>query len=262
VLTAKNSFLIPEIQFYLEKINQNMAKNNYFKFKQFTVVQEKSAMKVGVDGVLLGAWASGKNPLRILDVGTGTGLIALMMSQRFPASKIDAVEIDEAACREAQFNFGQSPWNERLQLFYVPFQQFSEKAGEKYDLIVSNPPFFENSVKVKNAPRELARNSENLSVGELFSGVSLLLAEQGSVAVVFPYQRFDELIAVASETGLFLNRLLKIKPTPEKTFHRILAEFSRNERFISEQELMIESMRHHDYTNAYRELTRDFYLQF
>ncbi len=257
-----NSFFIPEIQLYLVTINHNMGKNNYFKFKQFTIFQEVAAMKVGIDGVLLGAWVSGENPLKILDVGTGTGLIALMMSQRFPASKIDAVEIDEAACREAQFNFGQSPWNERLQLFHASFQQFSEGLATKYDLIVSNPPFFENSVNVKNAPRQLARNSENLSVGELFYGVSALLAEQGAFAVVFPYQRLDELIAAASEVGLFPNRLLKIKPNPEKTFHRVLSEFSRNEKYLSEQELIIESMRHHDYTEAYRELTRDFYLRF
>ncbi len=239
-----------------------MGRNNYFKFKQFTITQEKSAMKVGIDGVLLGAWALAESPSAILDVGAGTGLIALMMAQRFPAASVDAVEIDTAACEDARFNFGQSLWNERLRLFQTSFQQFAEEWVTKYDLIVSNPPFFENSVNVKTASRELARNSENMNPDELFAGVGKILSKNGIFAVVFPFQRFDELVQVASKNGLFLKRFVKIKPNPEKPFHRILAEFSKNEGIVSEEELIIESMKHDDYTDDYRALTRNFYLKF
>jgi len=217
---------------------------------------------VGIDGVLLGAWVSAGNPSKILDIGTGTGLIALMMAQRFPAAKIDAVEIDEAACQEAQFNFEQSSWNNRLHLIQTSFQQFSEETNTKYDLIVSNPPFFENSVKVKTVARELARSSENLSLDELFAGAVKILSKNGVIAVIFPFQRFNEMISMASKNGLFMKRFVKIKPNPEKPFHRIMVEFSKNEGIISEEELIIESMKHDDYTDDYRALTRDFYLKF
>ncbi|HBL76538.1 MAG: hypothetical protein A2W90_00520 [Bacteroidetes bacterium GWF2_42_66] len=239
-----------------------MGRNNYFRFKQFTISQEKSAMKVGIDGVLMGAWASAGNPSKILDIGTGTGLIALMMAQRLPAASIDAVEIDAAACEEAQFNFGQSPWNDRLRLFQISFQQFSEQSDTEYDLIVSNPPFFENSVKVKTASRKLARNSENLSLDELFAGAVKILSGNGVFAVIFPFQRFNEMISMASKNGLFMKRFVNIKPNPEKPFHRVMAEFSKSEGLISEEELIIESMKHDDYTEDYRALTRDFYLKF
>lgn len=239
-----------------------MGRNKYFKFKQFTIWQEKTAMKVGIDGVLLGAWTWAENPSKILDVGTGTGLIALMMAQRFLNAKVDAVEIDATACEEAQFNINQSPWGERVQLFNASFQQFAEKEIPKYDLIVSNPPFFENSVKVKTVSRELARNSENLNIDELFSGVCKVMKEKSIFAVVFPYLRLDELIEVASKNGLSLSRLLKIKPNPEKPFHRVLAEFTHQNKPFPEDELTIESMVHHDYSEKYRNFTQDFYLNF
>lgn len=239
-----------------------MGRNNYFRFKQFTIIQEKSAMKVGVDGVLLGAWATAPNPQKILDVGTGTGLIALMMAQRFPKAEIDAVEIDNNACAETIYNFEKSHWAERLHLHQNSFQLFALVATVKYDLIVSNPPFFENSVKVKTASRELARNSENLEPGDLFYGVSKLLANNGRFAIVFPFQRLHELEENATKNGLFLNRICKVKPNPEKVHHRILAEFSFQQQPETIDELVIESMIHHNYTEEYRMLTRDFYLHF
>lgn len=239
-----------------------MGRNNYFRFKQFTIIQEKSAMKVGIDGVLLGAWATAESPGKILDVGTGTGLIALMMAQRFENAKVDAVEIDDYACAETIYNFEKSPWAERLQLRQTSFQLFALNTIEKYDLIVSNPPFYENSVNVKTASRELARNSENLEPGDLFFGVSKLLAENGRFAIVFPFQRLNELRENATKNGLFLSRICKVKPNPEKVSHRILAEFSFQQQPETIDELVIESMIHHDYSEKYRMLTRDFYLRF
>ncbi len=239
-----------------------MGRNNYFRFKQFTVIQEKSAMKVGIDGVLLGAWASVENPQKILDIGVGTGLIALMMAQRFSRAKIDAVEIDPEACKEIIFNFGQSLWNDRLQLLQISFQKFAETTKRKYDLIVSNPPFFENSVKVKTVSRELARNSESLSLDTLFSGVKRILSDCGNFSVVFPALRLEELTGFAKMNGLFLTRLTRVKPNPEKIHHRVLAEFSFQQKNSICDELIIESITHHDYTNEYRTLTRDFYLHF
>lgn len=240
-----------------------MGRNNYFRFKQFTIIQEKSAMKVGIDGVLLGAWATAPNPQKILDVGTGTGLIALMMAQRFPVAGIDAVEIDTIASKEAQFNFDQSSWAERIQLFNISFQQFAVISNNKYDLIVSNPPFFENSVNLKTTSREFARNSENMSLNELFNGVSkVLLSDEGHFSLIFPHQRLDELIRVATGNGMFPARILRIKPNPQKIYHRVLAEFSRLVKIPDEDELIIESVTHHDYSEKYCMLTRDFYLHF
>src|SRR5664280_2075596 len=123
-----------------------MGRNKWFEFKQFRVEQSKAAMKVGTDGVILGAWTSVDNASRILDVGTGTGLIALMLAQRSNAA-IDAVEIDDDAYCEAKFNFEQSPWKERLKIFHSDFNAFSKEYGHQYDLIVSNPPFFIDSLK-------------------------------------------------------------------------------------------------------------------
>ena len=239
-----------------------MGRNNYFRFKQFTIIQEKAAMKVGIDGVLLGAWIIADRPLKILDIGTGTGLIALMMSQRFANAMIDAVEIDLEACQEALSNFKQSPWNERIQLKQIAFQEFVATTSAKYDLVVSNPPFFENSVKIKTTSRELARNSENLNLDDLFSGVSKILDETGNFSIVFPALRLDELIGAATKYQMFLNRLTSVKPNPEKPAHRVLAEFSFQQTNIVSNELIIEKMMHHDYTHEYRTLTRDFYLYF
>ncbi|MDP2113785.1 MAG: methyltransferase, partial [Bacteroidota bacterium] len=163
-----------------------MPRNNYFQFKQFRIIQDKSAMKVGVDGVLLGVWANVSGAKRILDIGTGTGLIALMMAQRNADARIDAVEIEPDAFQEAVYNIQQSPWNERIQIELCSFQEFAGKAGLKYDLIVSNPPYFTNGHKAPLENRATARHSDSLSLGDLISGAIGLLNETGKIALVLP----------------------------------------------------------------------------
>ncbi len=239
-----------------------MPRNPYFQFKQFRIVQERSAMKVGVDGVLLGAWADVSAAKRILDVGTGTGLIALMMAQKSPLAKIEAVEIDREAFREAQFNVVQSPWKDRVQLECVSFQDFAERTEQRYDVIISNPPFFANGVKAPVENRAQARHAESLPLEVLISGAANLLNENGKIALVLPIGSLQELEKLLEEQHLFLSRLCRVKSNPVKPVFRILVEIARSECVFQEEELMIEFEQHHNYTPQYRELTKDFYLKF
>lgn len=239
-----------------------MPRNSYFQFKQFRIVQERSAMKVGVDGVLLGAWANTSGAKQILDVGTGTGLIALMMAQKNADAEIDAIEIDPEAFQEAQFNVQQSTWSKRIHLECASFQAFAVLAQQKYDLIISNPPFFVNSLKAPGAGRTKARHAEALPLNELVSGANKLLTENGKLALVLPIESLQELKKVLEEQQLFLLRLCRVKPNAVKPVFRILVEIAKQQSPLQEEELMIEFEQHHDYTPQYMELTKDFYLKF
>jgi tRNA1Val (adenine37-N6)-methyltransferase len=160
-----------------------------FQFKKFTVQQDKTAMKVGTDGVLLGAWAPIDNhPNTILDIGAGTGLIALMLAQRSNAQQIDALEIDEDAYEQATDNFENSPWNDRLFCFHAGLDEFVEDPEDEYDLIVSNPPFYTEDYKSEDASRDLARFEEAMPFEELVEAADLLLSEKGVFAVIIPYK--------------------------------------------------------------------------
>ena len=219
-------------------------------------------MKVGMDGVLLGAWADISGAKRILDIGTGTGLIALMMAQRNFEANIDAIEIEPEAFHEALFNVKQSPWNDRISIEYCPFQELAEKAGRKYDLIVSNPPFFDNGIKASAENRAKARHSDSLPLDVLISGATGLLHENGRIALVLPSEYHQELFQLASLNDLFVSRLCWVKPNPQKPTFRILVELTNTECEVQEENLMIEFEKHFDYTPEYMELTKDFYLKF
>ncbi|MDP2113813.1 MAG: methyltransferase [Bacteroidota bacterium] len=239
-----------------------MPRNNYFQFKQFRIIQDKSAMKVGVDGVLLGAWANVSGANRILDIGTGTGLIALMMAQRKADALIDAVEIEPDAFQEAVCNIRQSPWNERIQIELFSFQKFAGKSDLKYDLIVSNPPYFTNGHKAPLENRATARHSDSLSLGDLISGAIGLLNETGKIALVLPVDGLPELTQLDDSNNLHISRICHVKPNPQKPVFRILVELTNTKCIIQEENLMIEFEKHHDYTPEYKELTKDFYLKF
>ncbi|MDO8927612.1 MAG: methyltransferase [Bacteroidota bacterium] len=239
-----------------------MPRNNYFQFKQFRIVQEKSAMKVGVDGVLLGAWADVSGAKRILDIGTGTGLIALMMAQRNADAQIDGVEIESEAFQEAVYNIQQSPWNERIQIELCSFQEFVEKADLNYDLIVSNPPYFTNGHKAPLENRATARHSDSLPLGDLISGAIGLLNETGKIALVLPVDGLPELSHLADSNNLHISRICHVKPNPQKPVFRILVELTKSECIFQEENLMIEFEKHHDYTPEYKDLTKGFYLKF
>ncbi len=239
-----------------------MPRNNYFQFKQFRIIQERSAMKVGMDGVLLGAWADPSAAERILDVGTGTGLISLMMAQKNNGAQIDAIEVDQEAFNEAVLNCQQSSWNNRIKLKLCSFQEFLERTNLKYDLIVSNPPFFSNGVKAPLENRAQARHSDSLPLNVLISGAAGLLQEKGRIALVLPIESLQEIESLAQSNGLFLSRLCRVKPNPVKPEFRILIELTNRQNSLQEENLMIEFEKHHDYTPEYKELTRDFYLKF
>ena len=239
-----------------------MPRNNYFQFKQFRIIQERSAMKVGMDGVLLGAWADPSAAERILDIGTGTGLIALMMAQKNNVAQIDAIEVDPDAFNEAVLNCQQSSWNNRIKLELCSFQEYAERAAQKYNLIVSNPPFFSNGVKAPLENRAQARHSDSLPLNVLISGAAGLLQEKGRIALVLPNESLQEIESLAQSNGLFLSRLCRVKPNPVKPEFRILIELTNRQNSLQEENLMIEFEKHHDYTPEYKELTSDFYLKF
>ena len=239
-----------------------MPRNNYFQFKQFRIVQERSAMKVGMDGVLLGAWADLSGAERILDIGTGTGLIALMMAQTNPSAQIDAIEIDPEAFQEASLNTQQSAWSDRINAELFSFQEFAERTNRKYDLIVSNPPFFTNGVKAPVENRAQARHSDSLPLDVLISGAAGLLRGNGRIALVLPVESLQEIVQLADLNKLYISRLCRVKPNPVKPVFRVLIELANSACTIQESELMIEFEKHHDYTPEYKELTKDFYLKF
>ncbi|MBN2613077.1 MAG: methyltransferase [Bacteroidales bacterium] len=235
--------------------------NPFFHFKQFTVYHDKCAMKIGTDGVLLGAWVKVKNKENILDVGTGTGIIAIMAAQRSNAL-IDAVEIDENACMQASENIASCPWHERIHLEHMSFQDFAKQCKKKYDLIVSNPPFFKNQYRPSEKSRSIARHDDALPLEQLVSDASGLLNPDGSMALIIPSELLSCCEKYLSDKALFITRKLNVMPAPEKPVKRILLEAERSARKVSEDYLAIEKGPRHDYTEMYKELTRDFYLAF
>jgi tRNA1Val (adenine37-N6)-methyltransferase len=233
--------------------------NNYFKFKQFTIHQEKCAMKVGTDGVLLGAWANCENANQVLDIGTGTGLIALMIAQRSQAS-IDAIEIDENACLQAHENFQKSPWSSRITLVHQSFQDYAEETNKKYDLIVSNPPYFQNSLYAPNEQRTKARHNRELELSDILEGASKLLTNDGTLSIILPYIEGVMFIANAAEKGLYCVRQTNVLPTPKASVKRLLLEFQKHKKTFVDQDLVIELDNRHEYSDNYKNLTKDYYL--
>ncbi|SHG70233.1 tRNA1(Val) (adenine(37)-N6)-methyltransferase [Flagellimonas flava] len=235
--------------------------NKPFRFKEFTIHQDRCAMKVGTDGVLLGAWVSlDKNPNSILDIGAGTGLIALQLAQRSQAEIIDAIELDENAYEQCVENFEASPWGDRLFCYHAGLDEFVDEIEDTYDLIVSNPPFYVEEVSSGDATRDLARQNSSLPFPELFEGASRLLSESGTFAVIAPSVSEKELIGLAIALGFFANRITRVRGNGDAEIKRSLMEFSWNEGGPIITELTIEHERH-VYTKDYIELTKAFYLK-
>lgn len=237
-----------------------MPRNNWFEFKQFRIEQHKAAMKVGTDGVLLGAWTPVEGASRILDVGTGTGLIALMLAQRSDAM-IDAVEIDESACEEARFNFEQSGWSNRLHIYHSDFHPFADLSHESYDLIVSNPPFFINSLKTKNEALSIARHNDMLSFNQLVSGARKLLNSSGRLCVIIPFGSCTEFRESARLAGFYLRNQTNVIPKSGTAPKRVLLEFTLQPNYPTINELAILD-ENSVYTNNYKSLTSPFYPAF
>lgn len=220
-------------------------------------------MKVGTDGVLLGAWANVEGASRMLDVGAGSGLIAIMLAQRTnPGCEIEAVEIEDQAYQQAVDNIKACRWSNRIQLFHQSFQNFSESANSQYDLIVSNPPYFVNGLKNPEIARSKARHSDYLPFEELLDGAKQLLASRGKLAVVLPVGEGELFIRLARKSGFYLYRQVKVSPNPGKPAKRYLLEFKLESCETKEEEMAVENGQRHVYTPEYIELTKDFYLKF
>ncbi|MEX0360249.1 MAG: tRNA1(Val) (adenine(37)-N6)-methyltransferase, partial [Allomuricauda sp.] len=222
-----------------------------FQFKQFTIHQDRCAMKVGTDGVLLGAWTSLETrPDSILDIGAGTGLIALQLAQRSMAEVIDAIELDEDAYEQCVENFEASPWADRLFCYHAGLDEFVDEIEDTYDLIVSNPPFYSEEVTSGAEARDMARQNTSLPFDELLESVSQLLSPEGIFSVVIPFKEEKQFVDMASALGLHPRRLLHVRGNPNAPFKRSLLEFGLGEIQLRMEELTIEQGRH-EYTEEY-----------
>jgi tRNA1Val (adenine37-N6)-methyltransferase len=253
--------------------------NAYFHFKQFTVWHDKCAMKVGTDGVLLGAWtrirpdAGRENnptttgprdpengtPSLVLDVGTGTGLIALIIAQRYPQAYIDAIDIDGQACEQAAENVEKSPFRERIKVIHQSFTDYAPE--KKYDLIVSNPPFFNRSLKSPDLKRNMARHNDSLPLKQLIGQALALLSENGRIALILPVQQSGELDFVIATHRLYAVRRTAIIPVEGASPKRFLIEMTTNLRPGQQpQDTLVLETKTRQRTGQYTALTQDFYL--
>ena len=235
-----------------------------FRFKQFDIEDEHCAMKVGTDAVLLGAWAEPLNSklstLHFLDIGTGSGVIALMLAQRFANAHIVGIDIDEAAAQQAAANFAASPWSDRLVAQHISLQDYTLNStlsttlhSKLYtlNLIVSNPPYFRSSLKCPDEGRKQARHTDTLSYDELIRCSAMLLAEDGVLALILPQEAQEDILTMAAANGLHLWRLTQVITSPEKPAKRVLMALTKGEMAIEEEELVLR----HDHP-----LFKDFYL--
>lgn len=234
--------------------------NSYFSFKQFTVFQDECAFKIGTDGVLLGASADISGSDKILDIGTGTGLIALMLAQRC-GGEITAIEPDIDSYRQAYRNVENSKWSNRIKVENTDLQSFNP-VDTKFDLIVTNPPYFINSLRNPDSREAAARHNDSLSSDEIMKGVSQLLSEDGRFQIIMPYDEGNIFLAGAVDYGFYCNSKLKIRPLPTSEIRRLILGFSRKRTITTEKFLTIERGKRHEFTDDYINLTKDFYLKF
>jgi len=233
-----------------------------FHFKKFSIDDSTAAMKVGTDSVLLGGWTQCDNESRILDIGTGSGILALMMAQRNANAEIDAVEIDYDAAELAKSNVQLSPWFDRIRIFNSSLQEYSLENKHTYSLIISNPPFFTNSLKAPDKARNLARHNDSLSVKDLLEYTSELLAEKGKAAFIVPADAYEKWKNEAAKHHLFPKHLTWVKSSPTRVPHRAMVLFSRKKQnAIPEDEICIYASEK-IHSQEYLEITRDFYLKF
>ncbi|TMM32501.1 methyltransferase [Polaribacter aestuariivivens] len=221
-------------------------------------------MKIGTDGVLLGAWCTVDNyPDTVLDIGSGTGVISLMIAQRSDVMTIDAVEVDENAYEQTVENFENSDWGDRLYCYNATFQEFANEIYEEeetYDLIVTNPPFYNDDFETENESRNKARFTSSLSFDELVIGVAKILSKNGIFATIIPFKEEESFINLAKENNLFLNRVCRVQGNETSKIKRSLLEFSFQQKEIEVTNLVIETERH-QYTKEYVDLVKDFYLK-
>jgi tRNA1Val (adenine37-N6)-methyltransferase len=234
--------------------------NSFFYFKQFSIKQDKSAFKVGTDGVLLGACADLEGVTRILDIGSGTGLIAIMLAQRSKAD-IVAIEPDSESFLQASHNINLCKWNNRIEIEQTDLQNFNTD-GRKFDLIVTNPPFFNDSLRNPDPRKSAARHDVELTRNDILEGISRLLDNEGRFQLIMPFVEGNIFIAEAALYGFYCNYILKIRPLPTSDIRRMILSFSKTRKKPVEKFLTIEHGRRHEFTEDYINLTKDFYLKF
>lgn len=231
--------------------------NSWFQFQQFRVNQDRCAMKISTDAVMLGALANAENPTQILDIGSGTGVIALMLAQRFAEAIVTAIEIDEDAANQADQNFKESQFDERLDLFHGRIQDFSKL--QKYDLIVSNPPFFPGHLKSQDPKRNTALHTDDLSFEELIENVAALLSEKGDFWVILPPRQMKTLEEIAEKSGLSLHKKIIVQDTESKPIHREISAFSFEKSVIKIDRLILKDD-NLKYSSSYSALLSGFLL--
>jgi len=235
--------------------------NNEFAFKHFKIFQDKCAMKVGTDAVLLGAWVNTSEAKKILDIGTGTGIIALMLAQKSNAL-IDAIDMDKNAFIQASENTNNCKWKERIRVHHASLQEYTISCEHKYDLIASNPPYFVDSSKAFEESRTNARHTDQLSFDDLLTGVLNLLASEGRFYVILPVKESLLFREIAEKQKLFLTKCTRVITRPDKPEKRFLMKFEFDQKPIEENFIIIEQEGRHGYSNEYKELTKDYYLAF
>lgn len=228
-----------------------------FQFKQFAIQQDRCAMKIGTDGLLLGSWAALEDAKRILDIGTGTGLLALMAAQRNAQADIHAVEIDEEAARQASENFASSPWKNRLQLVKNPIQRaiFSNP----FDHITCNPPYFSHGIRSAHQARRTARHTDSLNLRELMMNMNRLLSPEGKASLVIPFDQQKSVLQEAAFFRMYPTRKLFVYPKKDVPVKRLLLEMGREREVCIEEEITI--LENGEYSDAYQQLTSGFYLK-
>ena len=232
-----------------------------FRFKRFTVRHDRCAMKVGTDGVLLGAWADVTRAKTILDIGAGSGLVALICAQRSTAM-ITAVEIDDSAAQQAVENAADSPWKNRINVVHTSLEKFAESSDQRFDSIVSNPPYFENSYKAKGVRRNLARHADMLPLGNLVRHAAALLTDTGSFSCILPAEEEFAFEERAAKEGLYLSRKTLVLPREGAEPKRVLFEFRKRPCEPEISSIAILKRESNEAAGEYRYLTKDFYLNF
>jgi tRNA1Val (adenine37-N6)-methyltransferase len=232
-----------------------------FTFKQFHIDHSRCAMKVGTDGTLIGAWATLHSDGQILDIGTGTGLIAIMAAQRSHEAHITAIDIDSECIEQARQNVAASPWPDRIEVVHSSLQDFAP--ATHFDTIISNPPYFVSSLRSPDAARSIARHTDTLSFDDLTRGVCRLLSPEGHFALILPPPEMERFRS-AARGKLFIKRCCEVWSTPTSGAKRIMAEFSSDPTTsnVATEKLIIEDGGPQCYSEEYRSLTRDFYLKF
>jgi len=235
--------------------------NNYFKFKQFTVHQEHAPFKITTDSVMLGAWANFEGAKNFLDIGAGTGILSLMAAQRSEA-QIVAIEPDPGSYIQAGLNISDSLWHKRITLIKIRVQDYLPAAGLFFDAVITNPPFFVDSLPNPDAGKAMARHSFNMSHRELLEAALRLMAPSGNLQMVLPVSEATLFIEMAASLGLYCQRKLIVKPTPAIPPSRVLMTFCRDKRIVEEATIVIEKEGRHHYSDEYVSLTKEFYLKF